>query len=357
MRLFFILFPFLLFLINPEAMALSTARFPEIPSKSKPLSFSLQTEFYRSISNYEEIGGYKPLSKKNYLQYFAAHPSLSYSPLPHYINFELFANSFYISSQSLNTVRSSFRPTVLGGGVKLYYKYKQLYSGLELRGGYPIINHFPDDQAPITGDGSVFIEPGLWLLYHISNNIYVYENFSFRYRMTLSNLIFNRVGGVLKTQYTDIGLSVDAFFSLPSSQILPEAETRLRQLPTLNGGSYRFSALNPFLLSFTAWMEFKFKPVFATLYFNGNSIGQNYAKGLTFGLMTKFKWNTKSSFISKKRKSLDFNFGELETPQEEKEEPRSSKPSQKKYLEEEEDPYGGTSVNKELKHELKSLRY
>lgn len=353
----FIFFSFLLFCVNPEAIALSTARFPEIPSKGKPLSLSLQTEFFRSVSNYKGIGGYEPLPKKNYLQYFAFHPNLSYSPLPHYITFEFFANSFYISSQSRNTIRSSFRPTVLGGGIKLYYKYRKLYSGFEFRGGYPIINHLPDDQAPITGDGSVFVEPGLWLLYHISKHIYIYENVSFRYRMTSSNLIFNRLGGVLQTRYTDLGLAIDAFFSLPSAQIPPEVEARLRQLPNLNGGSYRFSALNPFLLSFTAWMELKFKPVFATLYFNGNSIGQNYAKGLTFGLMMKFKWTTRSSVLSKKRRRMRLDFEESESIPDEDEDFEKPVRSRKKYFEEEDDPYTGTNINKELKKELRSLKY
>ena len=354
MRLFLFLFP--LFFINLKAGALSTTRFPEVPSKSKPLSINLQTEFYRSVSNYKAVGGYKPLPQKNYLQYFAFHPHLSYSPFPHYITFELFANNFYISSQSLKTIRSSFRPTVLGGGVKLYYKHKKLYSGFELRGGYPLINHFPDNQAPIAGDGSVFIEPGLWFLYPISNNIYIYENFSFRYRTSFSNLIFNRIGGVLQTQWTDIGLSIETFFSLASQQILGLEETRWKQLSTLNGGSYRFSALNPFLLSYTGWMEFKFKPFFASIYFNGNSIGQNYAKGLTFGLMMKFKWNTRSSFIRKNKGSINFGFDELEKTYEEKEDSEDFSPSQEKYLEEEEDPYGG-KYKKELKQELKHLRY
>ena len=100
--------------------ALSELRFPEIPSKNKPLSIKLQTEYYQTRSNYLQLGNYADLPAENYFRYIAIHPSLSYSPFPLYINFEIFANNFYAFSKTLNTRREVFRPAVLGAGLSFF---------------------------------------------------------------------------------------------------------------------------------------------------------------------------------------------------------------------------------------------
>ena len=339
--------------------ALSELRWPEFPSKNKPLSVSLQTEFFRTHSNYTQFGQYVDLPNENFFQYVAFSPSISYSPFLHYINFDLFANSFYASSKTLNTRRDvPFQPTVLGGGARFYYRFQSFYSGFELRGGLPLSGNFQSSDDMILGDGAYFVEPGLWFLFQPSKMFYVYANTAFRYRMSspsdiLSGLLFNRLGGVLQTRNMDAGISIDSFFSLLPDQFTDQPEKRWELIKKTNGGSYKFYSVNPSVFSWTTWMELKFQPVFTKIYFNLDTLGQNYAKGFSFGLITKLKWSTKSSIIDRKRNTMRFDFNEEDFGD------STTKPDSKEesYFEEKEDPYNRESINKELKQELRSLRY
>lgn len=347
----FILFSLTLFCLSPPA--LSELNFPEMPSKKKPLSISLQTEFYRSVSNFTNLGQYEDLPSENYFQHFGFHPTIRYSPFSSYINFQFFAKNFYAESKTLNTKRNVFRTSHIGGGVSLYHRFKTFYSGFELRGGMPLYDNFKSPNEMIVGDGAYFVEPGLWFLLKPAHKFYIYYNVAFRYRMfSLSSLLFNRLGGSLRTKYTDLGVSMDSFVSLLSDDFASHPEKRWNHVKKVNGGSYKFFSVNPSVLSLTAWMEFKFKPIFAKVYFNTDMLGKYYARGLSFGLITTIKWSTKSSIIKKKRKNLSFD---LDEDLEDSSSTRSHK--RKSYFEEEEDPYSKENINKELKKELKSLRY
>ena len=354
-----------------KAPALSTPRFPELPSKEKSLSMSLQSEFFYSDSNHLKFGQWKALNdqKGNYFQYIALHPRLLWTPFSDYIYFELFANSFWVKSVG-DRSREVFRPSIAGGGLGFYNKWKNFYAGLELRGGIPVSQSLPDIegvplsknfQTPdelIVGDDSYFVEPGVWLYLQPFPSFYLYYNVSFRHRIfsPLSSLLFNRLGGVVRIKLVDIGLSLDSFFSvLPDTQI-QQAERRLELIRRVNAGSYRFYSFNPSLVSFTTWMEFKFQPAFINVYFNGSApvgMGSNYARGLSVGAVAKFKWGIKSSPLKEKGMSgeLDFNRRDWESVG------SPSKKKDKSYFEEEKDPYDKDSMNQELKEELKYLRY
>lgn len=334
--------------------ALSEIRWPEIPSKNKPLSFSVQTEYFRTHSNYSDSEGlfstkYYDLPDENFFQYIAIHPRLSYSPLPYYLNLELFANNFYAASKTENVNRTVFRPTHIGGAFQIYHKLKTAYFGFELRGAVPLFFRNLNDEIILT-DGAYFIEPGLWFLFQPSKMFYVYYNTAFRYRMSqLSGILFNTLGGVVKTRYTDAGMSVRTFISLNSNSQARSAEQVEQLLKTVNGGSYTFFSVKPSVLAWTAWMELKFKPVFTKIFFNVDTLGKNYAKGFSFGMVTKLQWSTKSSFLDREEEVLRFNFDDNGY--------QESSPSKKSsYFEEEEDPYT-EDMNKELKKELKSLKY
>lgn len=327
--------------------ALSEIRFPELPSKNKPLSVYLQTEYFRTNANYTNFGQYVDLPNNNSFQYIALHPRLSYSPLPYYINFKLFANSFYASSKTTGEERSVFRPTVLGGGFQVYHKIKTFYGGFELRGGAPLYkNFFEQPNEIILGDGSYFVEPGIWLLVSPSEKFYVYFNTAFRYRFSasLSGRLFNRLGGVLKTQHIDAGLAANSFISLPTNSQERQIDRVNNILKTVNGASYTFYSIKPSVLSWAAWLKLKYQPVFATLYFNLDTLGSNYAKGFSFGLITKLQWHTKLSIIHRKRR-MDFDF-----------EDRDATSEDSPYFKEEEDPYNKEKLNKELKQELRFLK-
>ncbi len=343
--------------------ALSESNFPEIPSKNKPLSISLHANFYRSAANYKELGAYKNLPNKNYFQYFGFYPTIRYSPVSHYISFQIFSRNFYAESKTNDLKRKVFRTSEVGGGFSIYYKFKNLYSGFEFRGGVPIYRpELTNSNEMIVGDGAYFAEPGLWFLFRpfrirSKESLYLYYNTAFRYRTlglsnNLSGLLLNRLGTFIKTMYIDGGAETSSFFSVLSDTYSLEPEKRWGPLKKVNGESYKFRSVNPSVLDFTFWMEFKFKPIFTKIYFNVDSFGKNYAKGLSFGFITTLKLYTKSSIIKKRRnRATESDFYEIESPR-----TRHSKKGNS-YFEEEDDPYNKKIINKELKKELDSLRY
>ena len=330
--------------------ALSDLSFPEIPSKNRPLSISLQTEFFRSTGNYIEWV-WDDLPDENYLQYVGFYPVFRYSPF-YYFDFQIFAKNFYAESKTQETKRNVLRTSFIGGGVSFYHRYKTIYLGLEMKGGIPL--HRKDFEGPdemIIGDGTYFVEPGFWFLFRPTRKFYLHYNTAFRYRMSgLSSLLFNRVGGFLRTKNTDFGFFVNSFVSVLSDN--QQRGTRLESLQKVNGGSFRFRSFNPSVLSFTFWMEFKFKPAFVKLYLDKDSFGKYYARGFNVGLITTLRWNTKPPTLKRKRKTRSFDFDE------DYEAPSSESPSKEKsYFKEEKDPYGKEKMNRELREELRSLRY
>ena len=360
--------------------ALSEVRLPEIPSKNQPAFFSLQTEFFRSQANYTNFGQYEDLAANDFFQYVSFKPALSYSPFKRYINFELFANSFYASSGKKEVLHVlPFQLSSIGTGFSFYHKFKTLFVGFELRGSLPLYKNFENYQKPavdilqgngktsdnpiVVGDGAYSAEPGLSLIFQPSNVFYVYNRTAFRWRSRgLSSLLISNIGAVFNSKLITAGLSFDAFFSLfIYDRFSNQPNQRLQVLKTGNAGSLKFYSVNPSALSATAWSEFKFKPFFTTLYVNLDTIGANYAKGFTLGLITKFTWNTQTSFINKKRKRNNFlNFEDFD----EQEDSFRQKPEEKTYFEEEDDSFSlgiedkeprSKAVNQELKNELNLL--
>ncbi|MCY4321580.1 MAG: hypothetical protein OXC37_04160 [Bdellovibrionaceae bacterium] len=346
--------------ITTSFSVLSEIRFPEIPSKNKPFSISLQTEFFRTQSNYTNFGQYIALNESDFFQYVSFHPSLSYSLSKHYISFSLFAESFFAGSKKEDfEYRVPFKLSIVGLGFNFYHKVKTLFIGLELRGAFPLYTNFQSPTEIIVGDGAYFVEPGLWLIFRPSKTFYIYNRNTFRLRTGgLSSLLFSSLGGVIQTEFIETGLSLDSFFSLLIyDQFSSQPNNRLEILKTANAGSFKFYSVNPSVLSGTAWTTFKFKPYSISFYANLDSIGQNYAKGFTLGLMTKFKWGQRSSFIKEKRKkNMYLNF----------EEPTKKtirkKPVKEMYFEEEDDPAifiedkkKIKKINQELKDELNLL--
>ncbi|MDE0091946.1 MAG: hypothetical protein OXN83_01510 [Oligoflexia bacterium] len=350
-----------LFSITISLPALSEIRFPEIPSKSQPLSISLQTEFFRSQANYTDFGQYVDLPDNNFFQYISFRPVVSYSPFQHYISFSFFANSFFSSSKSGDSeYLLPFRLSLIGAGVRFYHKIQTLFIGLELRGGFPLYRNFQNPQEIIVGDNAYFAEPGLWFIFQPSKMFYIYKWTAFRWRsLGLSSLLFSSLGGVLESEFISAGLSLDSFFSLfLYDHFSVQTEQRLSLLKTANAGSHKFYSVNPSVLSGTAWVEFKFNPFLTALYVNLDTLGQNFAKGFSLGLITKFQWSTKSSFISKKRKNEIFL--DLEEGDWEEKETSIQKEEEKTYFEEEDDSSlfqqnNTQNTNQELKDELNLL--
>ena len=359
--------------------AFADVRLPEIPSKSQPLSFSLQTEFFRSQANYSHFGQYVLLPENDFFQYASFSPTVSYSPFAHYISFSLFAKSFYAqSSKEDKKLVLPFQVSSVGAGLSLYHKIKSLFIGLEFRGGLPLYKDFENYQAPYTaitlknaensqdsivvGDGAYFAEPGLWFIFQPSRIFHIYNHTAFRWRSAgLSSILLSSLGGVLESEFITAGLSLDTFFSLFFyDQFSAQPEQRLKLLKTSNAGSLKFYSVNPSVLSATVWSEFKFKPFFTTLYVNLDTIGKNYAKGFSIGLITKFQWSAKSSYMRQKRKSGGFfDFDDIE-------EDKTQEPEEKTYFEEkddsslfdqqtEEEAPIPPDMNQELKEELNLL--
>ncbi len=347
------IFLLVLFWFHFNAVAVSNLRFPEWPSKSQPLNISLQTEFFRTQANYTQLGLYDDLPDESYFQYTAIHPRITYSPLS-WTHFELFANSFYAMSKKQNIQRDVFRVALVGGGFAFYKNLNFLTAGLELRGGVPLLGNFQTPDELIVGDGAYFVEPGLWLLFQPTKVVYIYGHTAFRYRMfSLSGLLWGRLGGVLQTQYIDAGLGLDSFYSLIPDQYSLQPQFRWDPIEKVNAGSYKFYSVDPAVLSWIAWMEFKFQPLFAKIYFNLDSLGKNYAKGFSFGLVTTLRFNTRSS-IADKRRGSTFDPEDFEA-----EEDLEKRPAKKdsSYFKEEADPYEKKGMSQELKEELNTLRH
>ena len=352
---------FFLVFITISLPALSEVRLPEIPSTSQPLSISLQTEFFRTQANYISFGQYADLAEEDFFKYISFRPSLSYSPFKHYISFTFFANGFYADSKKGNLeYQLPFSLSMAGAGVSFYHKINTSFIGLELRGGIPLYKNFQSATEIIVGDGAYFAEPGLWFIFKPSKVFHIYNRNSFRWRSSgLSSLVFSSLGGVIESEFISAGLALDAFFSLIIfDSFSSQPEQRLSLLKTANASSQKFYSVNPSVISGTAWTEFKFKPFFATLYVNLDTIGENYAKGFSLGFITKFKWSSKTSFIDKKRKSKSYlNFTDLGG---EEEEPSPRQKEESDYFEEEDDnslfpEENSKSMNQELKDELNLL--
>ena len=338
------LFVLMIFLKAPVAISELELRFPDTPSKNKPLSIGLNTQYLRTHSNYYELWKYDNLAKNNFFQYIAFRPQISYSPLSSYFNVSLFANSYYGSSKSLGLARSAFRVKVLGGGLSFFHKLNTTYMGVELRGGLPFKNR-PNEI--LLGDDSYFVEPNLWLFFAPVNSFYVYSNLAFRYRINpaLSSFLFFRLGGVLKTKYSNGGLAINSFMSLPTNTQQRSISQVDDLLKTVNGGSYAFYSIKPSVFDVTGWLELKLAPVFTTFYISLNTLGINYARSLSFGLNLKLKWNTKSSVLKRKR-VIKLPFDEVST----------SSQNDSTYFEEKEDSYNQPNMQNELQEELKSLK-
>ena len=370
-----------LFYIFVSLPALSEIKLPEIPSKNKPISFSLQTEFFRSQANYTSFGQYVDLPDNDFFQYVSFKPTLSYSPFKQYINFKLFANSFYAHSGKKDQSHIlPFQVSTAGAGFSFYHKFKTLFAGFELRGAMPLYKNFENYQKPavdllqghgetsanpiVVGDGAYFAEPSLWFIFQPSQAFHIYNRTAFRWRSAgLSSLLISNLGVVLESKLITAGLSFDSFFSLfIYDRFANQQNKRLDILKEGNAGSLKFYSVNPSVLSATVWSELKFKPFFTTFYANLDTIGQNYAKGFTLGLITKFQWSTQTSFMHKKRKSNNF----LDFEDSDKEESWSQEPEEKTYFEEEDDSSlldieekesksNSKGINRELRDELNLL--
>ena len=355
-RKFFIFLILSLFFLSLP-LAKAELRLLEVSSRNKPLVIQMQTGFYRSVSNYRGFGKYTDLPDENYFQYVEMHPKIYYTPFGFPLQFEIFMNNFYAMSQSAGVKRDVFRPTVAGGGFSLWYKFQNLYGGLELRGGVPlygnVYGNFHTPEEMVVGDGAYFLEPGLYAVLRPSKLFYVYSRLAFRYRMfVLSGLLLNQLGGVVRTQHISFGLLMDSSVSATGDQFSAQPDRRHSRLNKVNGASLRFYAVNPSVLSVVPWMEFNFRPAIFRLYVSLDVTGQTRSRGLGFGLITKLKWNTRAS-VAAKRKTLKYHFQQpdirMDDPPEEEESGA--------YFKEEEDPYTKKNLNRELKEELDSLKY
>ena len=350
---------FLISILFVGAPALSHFKPMEIPSDQKPLSISLQTEFFRSQANYLQFGNYVDLDSENSFLSVLIRPKVSYSPLRHLISLNVFMENFYAQSQTkTKNYELGFKPSLIGGGTDFHHKIQNFFIGLSVLGAYPLYKNFQNPEEIIVGDGAYYGEAALSFLFMLSKNFHLYSRKAFRYRGSgLSSLALWNAGAVLDSKYISTGASMDSFFSL----LIPDRfsqtpKTRWNQLKTANAGSHKFYSVNPSVLSFTGWIDFHYNFMKTSLYFNLDTLGQNYAKGLSLGLIIKGKWNTASKrpFFEKKKKQY-FEFGEWSQKSPVRKSRKKEDPS---YFEEEEDPYSNDEsdkINLELREELNLL--
>ncbi len=339
------------------------SRFPQLPSKKKPIAFQIQNEFYHSAGNYRPIknswswiffGEYEDLKDSNDLRYLKITPSVSYSPFS-WLILEAFAGLIWVSSKTGETVRDILQPSAAGGGFVIYKRIKSSYLGFEFRGGVPLMSVPQNTNDAVGGDGAYFAEPGAWLIYRPRSRLfYLFNNTRFRYRTEgLSSLLLSSAGGVLKTDLTDIGISADIFLPVLLDTYSRQPNQRWSITDRVNGGSYKFYSVDPRAVSVSVWTNWSFfKPVRLTFYGNFDLTGQNYARGLTLGAIASLRLNTKAGQARRAReglKALDLEYSGEYVDDE------SGKKAETEYFEEEDDPQS-PDLNKEMKNEIRRLR-
>lgn len=301
--------------------------FPEIPEKKETLLIQVQSEWYDSISNYKELGKFSRLPHENSFQYLSADPRIKYTPRQ-WFSIELFGgfmgnwSKTYNSSTNQPTNRKRWWFTSVGMGFSFHKKWQDLYFSIDIKGRAPL-NRFDNlTKLIVNGDGAFHIEPGLWIIYALSPHFaYLFYNTSFRYRTEkLSALSYHRAGGLIQTRHFDTGLSANLFFPVISDAYTKRPETRWNVLENVNGGSYKFYSVNPAVLSFTVWANFKpAESIGLQIYGSLDTYGQAYGKGYTVGLMATKKWSFKSSSSSFKKDLKEFERSEDEELNEESE--------------------------------------
>ena len=343
------------------------------PEAKKYFQIGLQNEFYRSHANYTNFGQYTNLPKGHSFSYLLFKPKLSYSfSEERLFRANIFVDSFYASSKTDKETRTlPFKLSVLGGSLDFYHKVQTLFIGLELTGAYSfhslVINQNagglvlqnPQILQPeelIVGDNSSYFEPSLNLIFKPSHYFSIYTRQAFRYRLNgLSSLLFSDLGVVTQSDFFSAGLSFNSFFSLLFFDSWSHNPKKRHDILTsVNSGSHKFYSVNPMVISGTAWIKYNYDVFDTKFYVNLDTLGKNYGKGLTIGLITSFKFQPKSKdFLRKSREKdlyLDFGYRKLPTKK------RNQKKENKMYFQEEEDPYIKKDTKSlELKQELQLL--
>ena len=286
--------------------------FPEIPEEKETLLIQLQTEWYDSIANYKDLGKFSRLPHKNSFQYLSLDPRIKYSPW-RWLSIDLFGGLMYnrvkIYKSSENKYKFPWRFwfTSVGMGLSFHKKFQDLYLTVGIKGRAPLNRFENTTEHIVSGDGAYHIEPDLWIIYTLSPHFaWLFYNTSFRFRTNkLSALSYHRIGGWIQTRHIDTGLSVNGFFPVISDGYTQRPETRWNVLDKRNGGNYKFYSVNPAVLAFTLWMNFKpLQYLGIQVYGSLDTYGKSYGKGYTIGLLTSGKWHFKStkSFFKKELK-------------------------------------------------------
>jgi len=346
----------------------------EPPSFKKSFDLSLQTEFFRSHSNYTNWGEYSNLPEDHSFQYILFKPEVSYSPFNgQAVRLSTFAETFYASSQTSRIEKQlPFKLSALGGSLDFYHKVQSLFIGLKFTGAYSFhsllfnentktftvsdIKAPPLPQEIIVGENAHYIEPSLHFIFKPNPYFYIYNRNAFRYRMNgLSSLAFSDLGVIAESENISGGFSLNTFFSLAFlDSFSNDPQKRHQALKTNNAGSYKFYSVNPSVISGTAWLSFKYSLFDTKFYLNIDTLGKNYGKGLSLGLITRLKFQKdEDSFLEKKReKNRYMDFDSKDLPVKSKVQQNSS------YFDEEEDPYTQEEEEDpttELRQELKLL--
>ena len=301
---------------------------PDIPYQ-RTLSVDINTEFYRTVTNYTTLGNYDDLSPNAFFQYVAFRPKVTYFPLK-WFSLKLQAEGMLATSVK-KFERQSPHFNSYAGGFALHTNKDPFYISTGLTVGNSINQFFENTDMIVTGCSCYFIEPDFSFIYNIQSLFYIFYNTSLRYRsFQLSSLWFHKIGGYFRTSRINLGFSSDLFFSVLPDFYQNQPNKRTDVLDKVNAGSYKFYAVNPAALSFTGWIEWKINTLSVTLYGNVDTYGKNYARGLTLGLSGKMKF------------AMEATSSDYEDYQHLKKQPETTKES--KYFEEDSDEEGESNI-------------
>ena len=188
-------FFFIFFFLWQNPLNASYIEFVEPPAFKQSFDVSLQSEFFRSNSNYTNWTEFVRLPENHFFYYFMFLPKVSYSPShKHGIRLNAFAETFYASSETPRQKKSAnFKWSLLGGSLSAYRKIQSFFIGAKLKGAYSFHSLFlnqdgftlyetqnPLPEEIIVGESTHYFEPSLEFIFKPNSYFSIYNRNAFR---------------------------------------------------------------------------------------------------------------------------------------------------------------------------------
>lgn len=279
----------------------------------------LQHEYYYTEDNYRAWFESQPLAGGRgklplFFQYILWDLSLGYH-FGTWLETELFVRGGWLAQSGDGTNLKTSAPNLYrGGGVlRSHQSWGQGFGGglvEELSVSLPFRSLKPGMFKPWPDDGSLHLNPALWLYAAFWQTFYPFGKVAFQFRnQGLSDLLKLRLGLLIRMGVmSEVGACVYGFLSAVKSASANLSQEEL--LSRLHAGSRKFGSLNPAVMGGLVWLKWQL-PYF-TLRLSGDMDinGTHYAKGYTFQLAVLWKWGAYHNLEDMFEESQNLSFPE-----------------------------------------------